>query len=138
MSEPSPESSQDGKQMKDTHPVPGQKLKTKSALLTKSYSNYLLIFHLEMQISNSSESLPMGFVIFKLFMENVDARFHIYTVTALRRARVTSPLGRLYPRGKLPVLILQEAEWTQDPSVHEGVKTNLHSSDTWGFCAWGF
>ena len=38
---------------------------------------------------------------------DVNARVHIFTTTALRRARVSSPkLGRLYPRRNLPELIL--------------------------------
>ena len=43
---------------------------------------------------------------------DVDARVHIYTVNALARGRMTSPMrGRLCP----PVLILQEAEWISRP-----------------------
>ena len=46
----------------------------------------------------------------------MDVRVHIYTAMALGRDRVASPmLGRLYPRGKPPVLILQKAEWTSGP-----------------------
>ena len=38
---------------------------------------------------------------------DVDARVHIFTAKALGRSRVASPtLGRLYPRGNSPVLIL--------------------------------
>ena len=51
-----------------------------------------------------------------------------YTAMALGRTSVTSPtLGLLYPRQAL--LILQEAEWSQDQSGHEGVQKNLHLSD---------
>ena len=47
---------------------------------------------------------------------DVDARVYIFTATALGSGRVASPtLGRLYPRGKPPVLILEEAEWTSGP-----------------------
>ena len=49
-------------------------------------------------------------------MGDVDARVQIFTATALGRGRVASlTLGCLYPRGKPPVLILQEAEWTSGP-----------------------
>ena len=42
-------------------------------------------------------------------MGDVDAEVHIYTAMELGRGRMGSPtLGRLYPRGKPPVLILQE------------------------------
>ena len=45
----------------------------------------------------------------------MSARVHIFTATALGRVRVANPpIGRLYPR-KVPVLILQEAEWTPGP-----------------------
>ena len=47
---------------------------------------------------------------------DVAARVHIFTAMALGRGRVASPtLGRVYPRGKPPVLVLQEAEWTSGP-----------------------
>ena len=46
---------------------------------------------------------------------DVDARIHIYIAAALGRGWVASPmLGRLYPPGKAPVLILEEAEWIQN------------------------
>ena len=46
-----------------------------------------------------------------------DARVHIYTATSLGRGRVaSSTLGRLYPREKIPALILKEAESTPGPS----------------------
>ena len=46
---------------------------------------------------------------------DVDARIHIYTATALGRGKVTSPtLGRLYPRGEHPLVILWEALWTTE------------------------
>ena len=47
---------------------------------------------------------------------DVDARVLIFTATALGWGRMASPtLGRLYPRGNSPVLILQEVEWTPGP-----------------------
>ena len=46
----------------------------------------------------------------------MDARTHIYTATAVGRVRVASPaLGRLYPGGKSPVLILYQSEWNPEP-----------------------
>ena len=54
---------------------------------------------------------------------DVDARVNIHTVTALGRGRVPSPtLDCHYPQGKL--------SGPQDQSGHEGVKKNLHPSDT--------
>ena len=51
--------------------------------------------------------------------------------TALGRGRVASPtLGRLYPRGKPPVFISSRLSGPHDQSGHEGVKKNLHPSDT--------
>ena len=62
---------------------------------------------------------------------DVNARVHIYTVTALGGGReASSTLGRLYPRGKPSVLIYKTLSWPQDQSGHEGVKKNLHPSDT--------
>ena len=62
---------------------------------------------------------------------DVDARVHTFTATALERGRVASPtLGRLYPRGKPPVLIYRRLSGPQDQSGHEGSKKNLHPSDT--------
>ena len=47
---------------------------------------------------------------------DVDARVHIFAARALLRRRVASlMLGHLYPPGKVPVLILQEAELTPGP-----------------------
>ena len=60
------------------------------------------------------------------------ARVHIYTVTALERGRVASPtLCRLYPWESPPVPIYRWLSEPQDQSGHEGVKKNLHPSDTW-------
>ena len=54
---------------------------------------------------------------------------YVYTATALGRGRVASPtLNRLYPRGKPSVLIYRRLSGPQDQS--EGVKKNLHPSDT--------
>ena len=55
--------------------------------------------------------------------EDVNARLHIYTATPLGRGRVaSSTLGRFYFRGKPPLLILYEAEWTPGPFGHEGIQ----------------
>ena len=64
-------------------------------------------------------------------MGDVDAKVHIFAATALGRGRMASPtLGRVYSRGKPPVLILIRLSGPQDQSGHEGAKKNLHPSDT--------
>ena len=64
-------------------------------------------------------------------MGDVDARVHIFTDTALGRGRVASPtLGRLYPRGKPRYSFYRRLSGPQDQSGHEGVKKNLHPTDT--------
>ena len=61
-------------------------------------------------------------------MGDVDAKIHIFAAMVTGRGRVASPkLDRLYP-GKALILILQEAEWTQDQSVYKEVEKNLHPS----------
>ena len=61
----------------------------------------------------------------------MDARVHIFTASALERGRVASPmLGHLYPRGKPPGTHFRRLSGPQDQSGHEGVKKNLHPSDT--------
>ena len=51
--------------------------------------------------------------------------------TALERRRVAGPmLGRLYSRGKPQYSLYMRLNEPQDQSEHEGVKQNLHSSDT--------
>ena len=64
-------------------------------------------------------------------MGDVDARVHIFTVTALGRGRVASPtLGRLYP-GEIPrYSFYRKLSGPQDQSGHEGMKKNLNPSDT--------
>ena len=56
---------------------------------------------------------------------------HIFTATALRRGRVASPtLGRLYP-GEIPrYSFYRRLSGPQGQSGHEGLKKNLHPSDT--------
>ena len=62
---------------------------------------------------------------------DVDARVHLFTATALGWGRMASPtLGRLYPQGHTPVLIYRRLSGPQGQSGHEGVKKNLHPSDT--------
>ena len=65
-------------------------------------------------------------------MGDVDARVHIYTATALGRGRVANPmLGHLYSQGKPWYSFYRRLSGLQDQSGHEGVKKNLHPSDTW-------
>ena len=55
----------------------------------------------------------------------------IYTATAVGKGRAAiSTVGRLYSRGKPPVLILKEAEWTPG---QEGLKKNLHHMQIFKF-----
>ena len=66
-------------------------------------------------------------------MGDVAPRVHIYIATALGRGRVASPmLGRLYrPRESLQYSFYRRLSGPQGQSGHEGVKKNLHPSDTW-------
>ena len=59
------------------------------------------------------------------------ARVHIFTATALGWCRVASPtLGRLYP-GRIPrYSFYRRLSGPQGQFGHEGVKKNLHPSDT--------
>ena len=64
-------------------------------------------------------------------MEHVDARFHIYTATALGRGWVISPtLGCLYPRGETRYSFYKRLSGTQSQSGHGGVKKISTPSDT--------
>ena len=50
---------------------------------------------------------------------------------ALGKGRVASPtLGCLYPRGKPRYSFYRRLSGPQDQSGHEGVKKNLHTSET--------
>ena len=63
----------------------------------------------------------------------MDARVHIFTASALERGRVASPtLGRLYPGESPPprFSFYGRLSGLQDQSGHEGVKKNVHLSDT--------
>ena len=64
-------------------------------------------------------------------MGDVDARVHIFIAKALGWGRVASPtLGRLYP-GEIPrYSFYRRLSGPQGKSGHEGVKKNLHPSDT--------
>ena len=64
-------------------------------------------------------------------MGDVNARVHIFTATALGRGRMASPaLGRLYP-GEIPrYSFYSRLSGPQGQSGHEGVKKNLHPSNT--------
>ena len=56
------------------------------------------------------------------------AHTYVYTATALGKSRMGSPtLGRLYPRYSFYCRL----SGPQEQSGYEGVKKNLHSSDTW-------
>ena len=60
-------------------------------------------------------------------MEMWMLRVHIYASTALRRDRVASPtFGHLEPRYS----VYRRLSGPQDQSGYEGVKKNLHPSDT--------
>ena len=62
---------------------------------------------------------------------DVDARVHINTATALRRGRVVSPtLGCLRPQGKPRYSFYRRLSGPLGQFEHEGMKKNLHSSDT--------
>ena len=64
-------------------------------------------------------------------MEDVDARVHIYTVTALGRGSVASrTLDRLYPGEGHLYSFYRRLSGPHDQLGHEGVKKNLHPSDT--------
>ena len=64
-------------------------------------------------------------------MEDVDARVHIYAATTLRRGRVASlTLSRLYPGESPWYSFYRRLSGPQDQSGHEGVKKNLHPSNT--------
>ena len=60
-------------------------------------------------------------------------RVHMCTATALGRGRVASPtIGRLYPGESPRCSFYRRLSGSQDQSGHEGVKKNLHPSDTRG------
>ena len=48
-------------------------------------------------------------------MKDVDARVHIYAVTALGRVGWLAQRSYAFTLWKAPVFILQEAEWTPKP-----------------------
>ena len=60
-------------------------------------------------------------------MGDVDTRVHIYTVMALGRTRMASPMfGHDYPWYSFYIRL----SGSLDQCGHEGVKGNLHPSDT--------
>ena len=62
---------------------------------------------------------------------DVDARVHIFTATTLEKCRVALPSrGRLYPLRKPRYSFYRRLSRPLDQSGHEGVKKNLHPSDT--------
>ena len=62
---------------------------------------------------------------------DLDARVHIYTATALGRGRLAcSRLGRFYPGEITRYSFYRRLSEPQDQPGHEGVKKNLHVSDT--------
>ena len=63
--------------------------------------------------------------------EDVDARVYTYTATSLGSGRVATPtLGRLYPEESLDTYFYRRLSESQDQSGYEGVKKNLHPSNT--------
>ena len=61
-------------------------------------------------------------------MEDVDSRVHIYIAMVLGRGRVASPM--LGPRETSQYSFYMRLSGPQDQPGHEGVKKNLHLSDT--------
>ena len=61
----------------------------------------------------------------------MDEKVHTYIATAQGRGRVASPtLDRLYPEESHRYSFHRRLSVPQDQSGHEGVKKNLHPSDT--------
>ena len=64
--------------------------------------------------------------------EGVDARVHIYTATALEEVGwLVVCLTTFTPGESMQYSFYRRLSGPQDQSGHEGVKNNLHPSDTW-------
>ena len=92
----------------------------------------IILFDLFLHYATQYEFQTQGYLTALHAMKvqgDVDVRVHIYTATTLEIKVASSTLDRLYP-GKIPVFILQKAEWTLGLVwTRCGAEKNLHPSD---------